>query len=216
MSRYYPAFLDLQGKQAVVIGGGPVAARKVNSLLPTGAQVTVISPDLTPELARLSERRSVEVLRRGYTPGDLRGAYLAVIATDDPDLNRQAAVEARAEGVLVNTVDDVAYCDFIAPAVVQQGDITLAVSTNGKSPAMARFLREQLELFLSPDYGDLLEVLEKVRKELRRRKVRVPAERWQKHIGDGLRELVRAGRLAEAEQQLLDDLTSDASTASRR
>lgn len=212
MSRYYPAFLDLRDKPVVVIGGGEVAERKVAALLPTGAKVTVISPVLTSGLRGLD----VEVRQRPYVVGDLRGAYLAVIATDDTDLNRIAAEEARAERVLVNTVDDIDYCDFIAPAVVQQGDITLAVSTNGKSPAFARFLREQLESFLTPEYGDLLEVLEKVRKELRRRKVRVPAEYWQEHIDDDLRDLVRNGRLDEAQQRLLRGLTDDAVTAGRR
>lgn len=211
MSRYYPAFLDLRDKPVVVIGGGEVAERKVAALLPTGAKVTVISPVLSAGLQGLD----IEVRQRPYVVGDLRGAYLAVIATDDTDLNRIAAEEARAERVLVNTVDDIDYCDFIAPAVVQHGDITLAVSTNGKSPAFARFLREQLESFLTPEYGDLLEVLEKVRKELRRRKVRVPAEYWQEHIDDDLRDLVRNGRLDEAQQRLLRGLTDDAVTASR-
>ena len=212
MSRYYPAFLNLRDKPVVVLGGGDVAERKVAALLPTGAKVTVISPVLTAGLGGLD----IEVRQRPYAPGDLRGAYLAIIATDDTDLNRRAAEEARAERVLVNTVDDVDYCDFIAPAVVQRGDITLAVSTNGKSPAFARFLREQLESFVTPEYADLLEVLEKVRKELRRRKVRVAAQRWQQHIDDGLRDLVRAGRLKEAEERLLANLTDDAITASRR
>lgn len=212
MSRYYPAFLDLRDKPVVVIGGGDVAERKVAALLPTGARVTVISPVLTAGLRGLD----IEVRQRPYAPGDLCGAYLAVIATDDTDLNRRAAQEARAERVLVNTVDDVDYCDFIAPAVVQQGDITLAVSTNGKSPAFARFLREQLESFVTPEFGDLLEVLEKVRRELRRRKVRVAAERWHEHIDNGLRDLVWAGRLKEAKERLLANLTDDAITASRR
>lgn len=212
MSRYYPAFLDLRDKSVVVIGGGDVAERKVAALLPTGARVTVISPVLTAGLSGLD----ITIHRRPYALGDLRGAYLAIIATDDTDLNRSAAEEARAERVLVNTVDDVDYCDFIAPAVVQQGDITLAVSTNGKSPAFARFLREQLESFVTPEYGDLLEVFEKVRRELRRRHVRVVADRWQQHIDNDLRDLVRAGRLNEAEERLLADLTDDAITASRR
>jgi len=203
---YYPAFLDLRDRPAVVVGGGTVAERKVAALLAAGARVAVISPAMTSELRRLALEGAIEAKEREYQSGDLRGAHLAVVATDDTELNRRAAREARAERVLVNTVDDVEYCDFIAPAVIQQGDVTVAISTNGKSPAMARFLRRQLEEFLTPEYGDLLEVLEQVRGELRRRKARVPAERWQEHIDDGLRELVRAGDLEGAKARLLGDL----------
>ena len=206
MSSYYPAFLDLKDRPVIVVGGGMVAERKVLALLPTGAGVTVISPQLTAALVGLEDDGAIAVRLRSYAAGDLRGAYLAVVATDDPELNRRAAQEARQERVLVNTVDDVACCDFIAPAVVQQGDITLAVSTNGKSPAMARYLRQRLEAFLTPDYGDLLEVLERVRRELRRKKIRVPPERWQEAIDEKLRTLVRAGHLDEAEKRLLASL----------
>ena len=210
MPGYYPAFLDLHSRRVVVVGGGPVAQRKVASLLETGANITVISPQLTAELERSVDAGKVTLRRREYRAGDMEGAYLAIIATDDRDLNRLAASEARAAHVLVNTVDDVTFCDFIAPAVVQRGEITLAVSTNGKSPAMARFLRTRLEEFLTSDYADLLEVLERVRRELRRRGANVDPERWQEQIDDDLRGLIGRGDLAAAEQRLLNGLLQSA------
>lgn len=212
MPRYYPVFLNLSGKRAVVIGGGAVTERKVATLLACGAQVTLISPELTPELERLVLEGAITARRRSYVPGDVKDAYIAVVGTDDLEVNHQAANEARQERVLVNTVDDVAYCDFIAPAIVQQGDLTLAISTNGKSPAMARRIREELEAYLTPDYADLLAVLEKVRIKLRRLQIAPGPDRWQEHIDEELRDMVRQRKLQEAEAHLLADLTRAADT----
>ncbi len=208
MPSYYPVYLDLEGKPAVVIGGGAVAERKVESLLAAGARVTLISPGLTPGLERLAETAKIRILRRRYEPGDLAGAFVAIVGTDDTTVNRAAAAEARDQRVLVNTVDDVAYCDFIAPAVVRQGDITLAISTNGKSPSMARLLRETLEAYLTPDYAHLLTVLQQVRLRLRRAGVRPTPEQWQQQIDEPLRVLVRRGALAEAEDCLFGGLVA--------
>lgn len=207
MPRYYPVFLDLQGKQAVVIGGGEIAERKIHGLVPCGARITLVSPELTPELERLAAEGTVTVHRRTYQPGDMKGAAIAVVGTDDPEVNHQAAEEARREGVLVNTVDDVAYCDYIAPALVQRGDLTVAISTHGKSPAMARRMREELERLITNEYADLLQVLENVRARLRRERVYPSPDCWQEHIDDGLRAMVRRGELEQAQERLARDLT---------
>ena len=204
---YYPVYLDLRGKPTVVLGGGMVAERKVTGLLAAGAAVTVISPKITEELARLERTGAIRVMRRPYSSGDMDGAYMAIASTDDVAINRTAAEEARRAGALVNTVDDVAYCDFIAPAVVRQGDVTVAISTNGKSPAMARFVREELEAFLTPDYADLLTVLERVRGKLRTAGVQVDPEYWHVHIDSEFRSLVRCGAVDQAEARLLAALT---------
>ena len=111
--------------------------RKVNTLLDNGAKVEVISPELCPGLAA---NREISISRRAYRPGDLAGAFLAVVATDNRETNHKVAMEARSERVLVNVVDDAEYCDFILPSLVQRGDITIAISTAGKSPALARKL----------------------------------------------------------------------------
>lgn len=210
MSAYYPVYLDLRQRAVVVVGGGQVAERKVLSLLECDALVTVISPQLTSGLESLAVTGRIRVERRSYESGDLAGAFLAIISTDDPAINNRAAQEARAARVLVNTVDDIANCDFIAPAVVRRGDLTVALSTNGKSPAMARWARQELEAVLTPEYGDLLKVLEAVRRKLRRQKLRVAPERWQYHINAELRALVRQGQLQQAEDHLFERLAQDA------
>lgn len=208
MPSYYPVYLDLEGRRAVVIGGGVIAERKVEGLLAAGAAVTVISPQVTPGIDRLATQAQVTVCRRRYESGDLAGAFIAVVGTDDTEVNRSAALEARAAGVLVNTVDDVAYCDFIAPAVVRQGDITLAISTNGKSPSMARLLRETLEAYLTPDYAHLLTVLQRVRQRLRAAGLKPGPDQWQAQIDSELRTLVQSGSLVEAQERLFQRLVA--------
>ena len=210
MSTYYPVYLDLTGKPVVVIGGGQIAERKVLVLLESDARVTVVSPELTDGLASLAESGRIQSVRRAYRHGDLAGAFLAIIGTDDSATNQEAAAEARAAHVLVNAVDDIANCDFIAPAVIRRGDLTVALSTNGKSPAMARWARQELESVLTPEYGDLLKVLEHVRIELRRKNLRVDPERWQTHIDATIRSLVHHGKLKEAEERLFHALSSGA------
>ena len=210
MPRYYPVFLNLEGKRAVIICGGREAERKIPPLLACGAQVTLISPTLTPQLEDLARDGAVTVCRRTYTPGDMKGAYLAIVGTEDVGINHEAASEARREGVLVNTVDDIPYCDFAAPAVVQQGDLTVAISTNGKSPAMARRMREELESYLTPDYADLLNVMAKVRITLLRQRIRPRPDRWQEHIDAELRDLIKQGDLQMAQDYLLARLVESA------
>jgi precorrin-2 dehydrogenase/sirohydrochlorin ferrochelatase len=200
--------LDLEGRRAVVIGGGVIAERKVDGLLAAGAAITVISPEVTQGIERLAEQGRATVILRRYEPGDLAGAFIAVVGTDDTGVNRSAALEARATGVLVNTVDDVDYCDFIAPAVVRQGDITLAISTNGKSPSMARLLRETLEAYLTPDYAHLLTVLQQVRMRLRAAGLKPGPDQWQTQIDGDLRTLVQTGALEQAEERLFQGLVA--------
>ncbi len=206
MPSYYPVYLDLHDKPVVVVGGGVVAERKVLALLECDAKVTVVSPQLTPGLQALAAAGRITAVRRPYASGDLADAALAIVGTDDTATNRTAAREARNARVLVNSVDDIDYCDFIAPAVIRRGDLTVALSTNGKSPAMARWAREELETILTPDYGDLLRVLEQVRLNLRQQKLQVTPDDWQASISQEVRDLVRQGKLEEAEAFLFDAL----------
>lgn len=207
MSAYYPAFLDLRGKLVVVVGGGLVAQRKVEQLLASGARVTVVSPEATGEVAQMQAAGQITWLRREYTTGDLTGAVLAIAATDDVQVNRTVAIAARADRIMVNAVDDVEYCDFIAPAVVEQGDITLAISTGGKSPAMARYLRRTLAEFLAPEYATLLGVAEEVRRRLRSEGRSAAPDRWQDAIDPGVISLARSGMPEAAQQRLYGNLT---------
>ena len=142
---YIPIFLDVTGRECVVVGGGEVAARKVEALLEAGARVTVVSPRLSPPLKALVARGLVTHIAREYERGDIRGCVLVYAATDDPKLHRELAAEARALGIPINVVDVPELCTFISPAVVNRGELQIAISTGGASPAFAARLRRALE-----------------------------------------------------------------------
>lgn len=149
-----------------VVGGGDVAARKVRGLLEAGARVTVISPELHPELAALAEGEQIDHIARDYQDGDLAGNFLVITATDDPETNRCVWNEANQLGILVNVADDPPHCNFILPAIVRRGALNIAISTGGSSPALARRLREQLESQFGVEYQDFIEILGELRPEL--------------------------------------------------
>lgn len=168
--KIYPiGLIGLERRHAIVVGGGNVATRKVQELVEAGAQVTVIGPILTPELKTLAEARRITVIGRPYHEGDLSDAFLVIAATDDSEVNQKVWREAEQCGCLVNVVDDPAHCNFITPAIVRRGDVTITVSTGGASPAMARRLRERLETLIGPEYGDLAALLAELRPELKSR-----------------------------------------------
>jgi precorrin-2 dehydrogenase/sirohydrochlorin ferrochelatase len=166
---FYPVYLNLKGKRVVVIGGGEVAERKVESMLETGALITLVSPEVTPRLSELADEKRVELHKRPYRLGDCRGAALVLSATDDAEVSSAVWNEARTSGALVNTADRPALCDFIMPAVVRRGDLTIAISTSGTSPALAARLRGRFSRMLGPEYERLLDLLARVRPEIRRR-----------------------------------------------
>jgi precorrin-2 dehydrogenase/sirohydrochlorin ferrochelatase len=149
----YPLFLDLTGQPVTVIGAGGVGARKIRSLVAAGACVTVISPEAVPAIQRM---KTLRWLKRVYCTGDLRGARLVIAATNDLRVNEKICAEARRRKVLVNCVAPPEAGNFIVPAVVKRGGITLAISTGGASPALAKKLRQDLERFLSKGYPSLL------------------------------------------------------------
>ena len=210
---YYPVFLEMKDRPCVVVGGGAVAERKVEGLLASGARVTVISPDLTPALAALREEGRLHHIARPYREGDLEGCEMAVVATDDGAANTEVAREGRRRRVWVNAVDDPDNCDFILPSVVRRGDVVIAASTGGASPALARRLREELEAFLSDEYAPLAELLRDVRQELRSRGITVDPETWQRAINGSLRTLLAQGRPGEARAHLLASLGVEPSEA---
>jgi siroheme synthase-like protein len=166
---YYPVFLDLRARPCVVIGGGAVAVDKVRGLLDAGARVTVIAPAVVDLLEALAGERRIVLHRRPYRPGDLKGVFLAIAANGDRDTRAAIWREAEAERVVLNSVDDAAHCHFIAPAVHRRGDLVVAVSTAGKSPALAVRLRDRIAAEIGPEYGTLLELLGELRPEIARR-----------------------------------------------
>ncbi|MFZ5857222.1 MAG: precorrin-2 dehydrogenase/sirohydrochlorin ferrochelatase family protein [Chloroflexota bacterium] len=158
--------VELPKQLTIVIGGGSVAARKVEGLITAGAQVKIISPALTPELQRRAEAGEVTVLPRSYQDGDLEGAHLVIAATNDATVNEAVWQEAQRRGCLVNVVDDPQHSNFILPAVVQRGEMSISISTGGNSPALARRMRERIEKLIGPEYGVLAELMGELRPEL--------------------------------------------------
>jgi len=166
--KYYPIFIDLKGGHVTVIGGGDVALRKVHDLIEAGALVTVVSPEVHPEIERMAaEKDNPIVIRRSYHPGDLEGAILAFSATDDQEINGAVFREAAERRIFINAVDDPENCSFIVPSSFTRGDLTVAVSTGGASPAMAAKVRRLLERSLPDNIGDILEALKEARAMLK-------------------------------------------------
>ncbi len=164
--RYFPVNLDISGRRCLVVGGGNVGARKVKSLLACGARVAVVSPAVTDELAELARSGGVEWRDRPYLSADLDGMFLVIGATDDEALNRRVHADAAQAGKLCNIADRPEICNFILPAVVRRGDLLIAVSTSGRSPAFAKRLRRDLEKQFGPEYERFLDLMGAVRKRL--------------------------------------------------
>jgi len=197
---YYPVCLEMAGRRCLVVGAGTVAERKVNGLLGAGARVTVVSPSATERLLDWARAGRIGMTLREYAADDLAGHSIVFAATDDGLVNAEVARDARAAGVLINAADDPAHCDFILPAVLTRGDLTVAVSTGGASPALARVVRDELGAFLDrEDYAA-------ARRTLRARGTPAPWERWRRALGGEVHSLVRADRLDAARERLLDGL----------
>ncbi len=163
---YFPICLDIANRSCIVIGGGHVAERKAKSLLECGGRVTVISPELTADLASLHADGKLLWVKRAYQQGDLAGAFLVIAATDDPEVQRNVHAEAEAGNILLNVADVPKWCNFILPATVRRGDLTVSVSTAGKSPALASQLRKELEKLFGPEYDLLLQILGDLRAKI--------------------------------------------------
>ena len=199
---YYPVALDIARKRCVVVGGGTIATDKVEGLLRAEAQVEVVSPDVGDRIEELAASGLIQLHRRPYQPSDIDGAFLVIAATDDLGVNAQVAADARAARVLVNAVDDPPNCDFFAVAVVRRGDLQLGISTGGRSPAFARWMREHLDASLPGEYGELLSVLGEVRDRLKARGPIPPYERWQAAITEEVLDRLRRGDRAAARSQI--------------
>ncbi len=166
MSLYYPIFLKVEQKLCVVIGGGPVAERKITSLLEAGARVKVIAPEITERIKTLAREGKIIWEERPYRSGDLKDAFLVIAATNNPQVQEEVFAEAEERKIFCNVVDKPALCSFIVPSVVKRGRLQIAISTSGASPALAKRLREQLEELFGPEYAEYLELMAAWRKEI--------------------------------------------------
>jgi precorrin-2 dehydrogenase/sirohydrochlorin ferrochelatase len=204
---YYPLFLNIRGRKCLVVGGGQVALRKVRALLDAGAVVGVVSPDLCPGLNTLAETGEIAAQKRPFRPGDLEGALITIAATDEDNINLEVAREAGGKGVLVNVVDDPANSDFIVPSCLRRGDVAIAISTAGRSPALARKIRSRLEKELGEEYAALALLVDEVRTEIKSQGIRVDGEDWQKALDlDLLIDLLKKGGRERARDILLGNL----------
>ena len=163
----FPAFLKLEGRRVVVIGGGTLASSKIPGLLEAKGLVRVISPEINDELVGLIRLQQIEWQKKLFSADDLEGSFLVVAATSIRDVNAAVYAEAERRGILCNAVDDVENCHFYYGAIVQRGDLQIAISTNGKSPALAQRLRKEFEYQFGPEYAAWLEWLGAAREVLR-------------------------------------------------
>ncbi|MGH2773513.1 MAG: siroheme synthase CysG [Actinomycetota bacterium] len=197
----YPISLELSGRRCVVVGGGDAAEHKVNGLLQAGADVTVVAGSFTEGLEGLAGQGRVTLVRRDYEPGDLRGAFVAIAATEDSAANARIRQEAERERVLLNAVDDPPNCDFAVPSIIRSGDLMLAISTGGKAPALSKRLRQELTAQFGPEYGRLIDLLEEVRAEMLPKRTvdfETWAARWAAALDHPLGALVAESRTEEA------------------
>ena len=188
--KYYPVFWDIADKKCVVVGGGEVAARKVKRLLNCGAKVFVVSPQLNPELVSLKDAGRVSHIASEYLSEFIYGATLVVGSTDDEKTNLLISRDARENGIPVNIVDDPQKCDFILPAIVERGDLVIAIGTGGKSPALARHLREELEACYGTEYEIFIQILGRLRSQMTKN-VGVGKNWFDALISSGILELIR-------------------------
>jgi precorrin-2 dehydrogenase/sirohydrochlorin ferrochelatase len=204
--KYYPAFLDLRDRPCLVVGGGQIAERKAIALFDAGADLTVVSPELTPHLRGLADKGKIAYRNRSFTDHDLTGMFLAVAATDDDAVNRAVAHACRKNGVLVNVVTAPDEGTFIVPSVVERGDLLIAISTCGDSPALARRVREELERTYGPEYGVFLEKMALLRKRLVQE---VPNEEvrrkvFQALVNADILHLLRSGQVHDADHRITE------------
>ena len=197
---YYPIYIDIEDREVLIVGGGAVCTRKAETMMRYGARVTIVSPEITDEIAAWEREGVLAVRYKKYSEADLDGASMVIASTDDPCVNARVARDCRRRRVPVNVVDVTHLCEFIVPAIVEKGSIQIAVSTGGKSPAVARTLKEDLQRTIGPEYAELNDLLGTLRKSA---KSVLPTDVDRKRFFDGIiaagvLDRLRQGRRREA------------------
>lgn len=194
--RYYPIFLDVRHRHCLVVGGGSVGVRKAVTLLDCGAAVTVVSPRISDKLTELSQNESLIIEKRPFKLSDLKDKFLVIGATDNQELNRQIHAESERLDILCNIADQPEECNFILPSIVKKGDLVIAISTSGKSPAFAKKLRKDLEKQLGNEYAAFLELMGAIRKKLlaKDHKPEVHKPLFEELINRGLIDMIKGRR----------------------
>jgi precorrin-2 dehydrogenase/sirohydrochlorin ferrochelatase len=197
---YYPIYIDIEDRAVLIVGGGAVCARKAETMMRYGARVTIVSPEITEEIAAWEQAGVLAVCLKKYFESDLKGASIVIASTDDPCVNARVARDCRRRRIPVNVVDVTHLCEFIVPAIIEKGSIQIAISTGGKSPALARTLKEDLQRTIGPEYAEVNDLLGTLRKSAK--KV-LPTDIDRKRFFDdiiaaGVLDLLREGRRREA------------------
>ena len=197
--KYYPVHLDIKNRDCLVVGGGAVGTRKVNTLLECDARVTVVGPNPSPQLAKLASDGAITLKQRAYRAADLDGRFLVIGATDDENLNQQISNDAAQSSTLCNIADRPEVCNFILPSIVRRGDLVITISTSGKSPALAKQLRQKLETQFGQEYAELLLLMGAIRKKLLAQAHAPEAHKdlFNKLLESDLIELMQSGKTAE-------------------
>jgi precorrin-2 dehydrogenase / sirohydrochlorin ferrochelatase len=200
---YYPIVLEMTGRRCLIVGGGDVAARKARKLAQAGADITVIAPEIDPRIRRIED---VSLFQRPFQRGDTAGFSLVFAATGNSGVNTAVARDAGDSGIWVNAVDDPERCTFIAPSVVERGDLMICISTSGRSPALSRRLREEIERLYGEEYGEFVALLGSLRPMVKA-KYGSQEEReaaFSRLIDGGILELLREGKSEEAREKALE------------
>ncbi len=197
---YYPIYLDIEDRPVLIIGGGEVCARKAETMLKYGGRVTIVSPAFTGEIERWAADGKVTLRRKLYEESDLDGAAIVIASTDDPCVNARVARDCRRRKLPVNVVDVTHLCEFIVPAIIESGSIQIAISTGGKSPALARTLKEDLKRAIGDEYSEVNDVLGTLRAGAKKTLATdVDRKRFFDGIlAAGILEMLRSGRRVEA------------------
>jgi siroheme synthase-like protein len=198
----YPANLVVAGRRCVVVGGGRIAARKVAALLEAGADVVVVAPEPGDRVREWAAAGRLRLVERAFAPTDLDRAWLAFTATGDGTVDREVATAAEAAGVWLNAADDPEVGSFSLVAALRRGDLVVTVGTGGRSPALAAWLRRRLDEELGPEYATLVDIMSEAREQLRAEGRATEDADWQTALDSGMLDLIRAGRVDEAEEML--------------
>jgi len=208
---YYPVFLDLNGQKVLVVGGGEVAERKVKSLLLYGCEISIISPHLTAYLKELVVKKKIYHIPHESLNAFLDDAFIVIAATDDSTLNSQIASQSKERGILVNVVDEPSNCSFIMPSVIKRGDLQIAISTAGKSPALAKKIRKEMDSMFGQEYASFVELLGLLRSQLlsKQRPSSQNKTMFQQLVDSNLLELIREKNWDSVKSTLVSLLGDD-------
>lgn len=204
---FYPVFLNIKDKKCVIVGGGKVSYRKIKVILNCGANIIVISPEFNKKILRIAKDESIKLVNRPYRKSDINGACLVIAATGDKELNKRISEDSKKVRALVNVVDDIERSDFISPSFFRRGNLTIAISTNGKSPFIAKKIRERIEKSISREYRVLIDLFDEIRSQFKKEGVSISSKKWESAIDiDSLLDFLKKGKYKELRDSLIKAL----------